>query len=91
MNPINSAQAGTFESSDILILIEPVEEKSGRKIDVESDVNFQYGKDIRNEINKMLDKFKIEDIHLVVKDKGALSVTIAARLETAILRSYEEK
>lgn len=87
MNPKFSAQAGTFESSDILVLIEPVDNGTGRKIELESAVMFQYGNEIKENITMILDKFEIEDIHLVVKDKGALSVTIAARVETAIRRS----
>ena len=86
MKPKFTAQSGTFESSDILVLVEPAEENTGRKIELESTVMFQYGNDIRAEIDKQLDLFEIEDIHIVVKDKGALSATISARVETAILR-----
>lgn len=82
-----NAQAGTFESSDILVLVEPVETGRGRKIDLESIVMLQYGDDIRAEIDKVLDKYEIKDIHLIAKDKGALNATIAARVETAIRRA----
>lgn len=82
-----NAQAGTFESSDILVLVEPAEKGTGRRIDLESIVMLQYGEDIRTEINKVLDNYKVEDIHMVAKDKGALNATIAARVETAIRRA----
>jgi len=79
------AQAGTFESSDILIMVEPAE--NGREIDIDSSVLIQYKDLLLGEINTVLDKYEISNIHLIAKDKGALSCTIAARTETAILRS----
>ncbi|MCP4158340.1 MAG: citrate lyase acyl carrier protein [bacterium] len=79
-----TAQAGTFESSDILILVQPGE--NGREIELDSTVLVQYEKSIKQEINSVLDKFEVSDIHLIAKDKGALNGTIAARVETAVLR-----
>jgi len=87
MKPKFKAQAGTFESSDILILIEPTETDSERIIELDSSVKFQFGNDIRKEIEKQLDKYEIHGVRLIAKDKGALSATIAARVETAIKRS----
>jgi len=87
MKPIVAAQAGTFESSDIIILIEPQPEKSGRTIEIESPVMFQYGESIRSVIDDMLNQFQIADVHIIAKDKGALELVIRARLETAIHRS----
>ncbi len=87
MKPIIAAQAGTFESSDIIILIEPLPENSGRKIEVESPVMFQYGESIKAVIDDMLNQFQIADVHIIAKDKGALELVIRARLETAIHRS----
>ncbi len=84
----HSAQAGTLESSDIMILIEPVKENSGRKIELSSPVVSQYGDSIKEEINKVLDKYEISDIHLIAKDKGALTPTISARVETAVKRAF---
>lgn len=84
-----SAQAGTLESSDIMILIEPAEKSTGRNIELDSPVMLQYGKSIREEINKVLDKYNIEDVHVIAKDKGALSSTIAARVETAVKRAAQ--
>mgnify|MGYP001554135245 CR=1 FL=1 len=91
MKLLKSAQAGTFESSDIMILIEPVQENKGRILDVFSTVEIQYGEDIKKVINSVLDEFKIKDIHLIAKDKGALNPTIKARVETAILRAMNQQ
>lgn len=85
------AQAGTFESSDIMILIEPLKNNEGRKLEISSSVMLQYGDELTELINKTLDKYKIENVHLVAKDKGALEPTIIARLETAITRALNQQ
>ncbi|MBI9059211.1 MAG: citrate lyase acyl carrier protein [Labilibaculum sp.] len=87
MTPKLKAQAGTFESSDIMILIEPVEKDSGRKVDISSTVMLQFEEDIKKTISDVLDELQIKDLHLIAKDKGALTQTIKARVETAIKRS----
>ncbi|PKQ60928.1 citrate lyase acyl carrier protein [Labilibaculum filiforme] len=87
MTPKFKAQAGTFESSDIMILIEPLEKDSGRKVDISSTVMLQFEADIKATINKVLDTLQVKDLHLIAKDKGALTQTIEARVETAVKRS----
>jgi citrate lyase subunit gamma (acyl carrier protein) len=85
------AQAGSFESSDMLVLIEPAEKGAGRIIELKSPVMLQFGNDIKAEINQVLDKYDIKDVRLICNDKGALSPTISARIETAILRAVNDK
>jgi len=87
MTPKFKAQAGTFESSDIMILIEPVDKDSGREVDISSTVMLQFKEDIKKTIVQVLDKLDVHDLHLIAKDKGALTPTIKARVETAIKRS----
>ena len=87
MTPKFKAQAGTFESSDIMVLIEPVDEGTGRQVDLSSTVMLQFEEDIKATINQVLDEMKIGHVHLIAKDKGALNPTIKARVETAIKRS----
>jgi citrate lyase subunit gamma (acyl carrier protein) len=89
MNPIKAAQAGTFESSDVIFLIEPLPENTGRKIELYSTVLHQYGESFNKIVIEMLDQFNMTDIHLIARDKGALEPTIKARLETAIRRSLD--
>jgi len=89
MKPKTASQAGTFESSDVIFLIEPLPENSGRKIELYSTVLHQYGESFNKIVVEMLDQFQITDIHLIAKDKGALEPTIKARLETAIRRSLD--
>lgn len=89
MKLIRSAQVGTFESSDIMILIEPTPKGSGREIELNSIVMLQYGDSIKKTINEILDKFDVTDIKMVANDKGALMPTIRARVETAIKRALD--
>lgn len=91
MKPKIAAQSGTFESSDVIVLIEPLPNKSGRKIEISSTVMQQFGASFRQIVTDMLDQYEMTDIHLIAKDKGALEPTIKARLETAIKRSIGER
>jgi len=91
MNKLNQAQAGSFESSDVMILVEGVPEKTGRNIELSSTVMLQFGERIRQIISEMLDEYGINDIHLIAKDKGALEITIKARLETALKRALNQQ
>lgn len=83
----NSAQAGTFESSDILVMIEPVDKGSGITIDLSSSVYMHYADSIKATITKVLSSFGITDVRIIAKDKGALDAIIEARVETALKRA----
>lgn len=91
MTPKIAAQSGTFESSDVIFLIEPMPDGSGRNIELSSTVMQQFGASFRKIVDEMLDQYDITDIHLIAKDKGALEPTIRARLETAIKRSFGQQ
>jgi len=91
MKPITPAQSGTFESSDVIVLIEPMPKNSGRKIELSSTVMLQYGDSFSQIVTEMLDLYELTDLHLIAKDKGALEPTIKARLETAIKRSLGQQ
>ncbi|MCU4164932.1 citrate lyase acyl carrier protein [Carboxylicivirga caseinilyticus] len=81
------AQAGSFESSDVLIMVEPQPQGVGRKIELESIVMQQFGDDLLLQIHRDLDAYGIKDIRVIINDKGALPPTLSARLETALKRS----
>ena len=89
MQPKVPAQAGTLESSDALVLVEPVAAGSGRQIELESNVLLQYGSRIRQQVTTTLDRLSVADVRILVKDKGALDATVQARVETAIRRSRQ--
>ena len=80
-----AAKAGTMESSDVYVMVQP-NENNGIIIELESIVKKQFGKQIKEIIQETLGELKVKNIHLVAKDRGALDYTIKARVETAIRR-----
>jgi citrate lyase subunit gamma (acyl carrier protein) len=86
-----TAQAGSLESCDVLVVVNPLENGEGRKIELESTVMAEFGKSIIKDIEAVLDKFSLKDVELIVNDRGALTPTIKARVEVAILRSGSDK
>ena len=91
MKPKIAAQSGTFESSDVIFLIEPLPDNSGRKLEISSTVMQQFGASFNRIVEDMLNQYDMTDLHLIAKDKGALEPTIKARLETAIRRSLNQQ
>lgn len=87
--PKVSAQAGTLESSDVLVMVEPAEPGSGPRIELDSKVMMQYGERITQQVLRILGQLYISDVRLIIKDKGALDATIWARVETALRRSLQ--
>ena len=81
--------AGTVESSDILISLEP-KENGGIQIDLTSSVKKQYGEEIRQVITDTLTELGITDVFVTAVDKGALDCAIRARVKTAAYRGSEE-
>ncbi|MFW5889597.1 MAG: citrate lyase acyl carrier protein [Halanaerobiales bacterium] len=79
------AKSGSLVSCDVLVTIKP--NKSGRKVILESDVKEQFGEDIKETVNKVLDEFKVENLIIRIQDKGALDFVIRSRVETAIKRA----
>jgi citrate lyase subunit gamma (acyl carrier protein) len=78
------ATAGTMQSSDLMVVVEPCETL---RIDVESTVKKQYEHLIRAQINATLEQLEVSTGHIKVSDRGALDYAIAARVETAIRRA----
>lgn len=78
--------AGTLESSDINIIIEPSDEK-GIKIDLQSAVLKQFGRQIKNLIEETLKNEGVESANVMAIDKGAIDFVIKARTLTALNRA----
>ena len=91
MKILQTAQAGSLESQDILITIKKGKAGSGIDIDLESPSTVQYGRKIREEIESVVKKYAIEDIAIQAIDKGALGFTIKARTETALIRAIQKE
>lgn len=81
----NNAMAGTLESSDALVTVEPGD--SGIELEITSSVMNQYGRQIRATVLNTLDRLGVTSGHVTVVDKGALDCTIKARVECAVFRS----
>jgi citrate lyase subunit gamma (acyl carrier protein) len=86
MKLTNNSIAGTLESSDIQIMIEPREE-AGIEIEVKSSVEKQFGKQIRKVIRETLEALSVENARVIATDKGALDCTIKARVQCAAYRA----
>ena len=82
------ASAGTMESSDAYVEIEPAQ---GLEIALESVVGQQFGDAIRQVIREVLSDNGVENAKLRVVDRGALECVIRARVETAIVRGGNEE
>lgn len=79
------AMAGTLESSDAQIVVEPGED--GIELSIESSVIHQYGKQIRKVVLETLERLDVKNGRVLVVDKGALDCTLKARVECAVFRS----
>ena len=78
------AFAGTMESSDAYVEVEPCDE--GIQVEVESVVKEQFGEDIKRAIQDVLQEQNIDNATVRINDRGALECVIRARVETAVLR-----
>ena len=87
MEILKSAAAGTLESSDCMVTVEPGE---GISLDLSSSVMNQYGRQIKATVLETLDRLQVESGHITVVDKGALDCTIKARIEGAVFRSVDQ-
>lgn len=83
----NKATAGTLESSDIYVLVEPND--SGIELELESIVYNQFGEEIEKTVREVLKDFDVSNIKIQLKDRGAVECAIRARVETALKRAQE--
>jgi citrate lyase subunit gamma (acyl carrier protein) len=78
------AQAGTIQSSDLMVFVEPAE---GLVVEIDSTVKRQFEHLIRGKIDEVLRAHGVTAGRVRVSDRGALDYAIQARLETALLRA----
>ncbi|AZK44413.1 MULTISPECIES: citrate lyase acyl carrier protein [Erysipelothrix] len=83
----HSAIAGTLESSDVQVMVEP--STDGVSVELNSSVIKQYGAQILETVHEVLDTLEVKDAKIVVQDQGALDCTIKARVQTAVLRASD--
>ena len=80
-----AAMAGTLESSDAQVTVEPG--TGALELSIESNVIHQFGRQIRRTVLDTLTRLDVTDARITVVDKGALDCTPKARVECAVYRS----
>ena len=78
------ASAGTMESSDVYVEIEPAD--GGIQLQLESVVMNQFGDSIERSVREVLQEMSVENANVRIIDRGALDCVLRARVETAVLR-----
>ena len=87
MEIVRSASAGTMESSDAYVEIEPANDLT---IQLESVVKAQFGEEILGVVREVLGQCGVSKANVRVIDRGALDCVIRARVETAVIRGKGE-
>jgi citrate lyase subunit gamma (acyl carrier protein) len=78
-----------MESSDIMVTLSPNEGK-GIEVELNSPVEKQFGREMREVIRKTLEGLGVGDAKVTAVDKGALNCVIRARVKTAVYRASGE-
>lgn len=85
---IKRSVAGTMESSDAYVELEPG--ANGIELEIDSVVMQQFGDQIRSVVEEVLREQGVANAKLKLIDRGALDCVIRARVETAIVRAKGE-
>ena len=85
MESLKPAIAGTLESSDAQVTVEPGER--GIELTLTSSVMNPYGRQIKATVLETLERLEVKNARVIVVDKGALDCTLKARVECAVFRS----
>ena len=80
------AQAGTMQSSDLMVALEPADTLV---VEIESTVKQQFDHLIRAVVDQVLARHGVTAGRVRLTDRGALDYAIQARLETALARAAE--
>lgn len=82
-----TAMAGTLESSDVMVTVEPGQ--SGIQLSLTSPVIQQFGRAIKRTVLDTMARLGVENARVTVADQGALDCTLKARLECAVYRAND--
>lgn len=82
----HNAIAGTLESSNAQVMVEPADELT---ITIRSEVEAQYGDQILATAEEVLSNLEVDKGSFVIQDQGALDCTLRARIQTAIFRAAD--
>ncbi|HHU17139.1 MAG TPA: citrate lyase acyl carrier protein [Clostridiales bacterium] len=83
-------RAGTVESNDISIVIEPSDKKD-IEVELQSAVLKQFGRHIKALIIDTLQSKGVKSAYVKAVDKGAIDCVIKARTLTALYRAAESE
>lgn len=86
MEIIQRGIAGSVESNDVKIIIEP-SDIPGIDIELQSVVIKQFGNQIRQVVEETILSKGIENAKVYVMDKGAIDFVIKSRTEAALSRA----
>lgn len=86
MTIVKKGQAGTMQSSDLMVFVEPADELS---VEIESTVKKQFEHLIRAKLEQVLANYGVTAGRISISDRGALDYAIEARLEAALQRAME--
>lgn len=87
MRTINKkATAGSLDSSDVLVIVEPNNEK-GIKLSITSPFLRQFGETMKKVAFETLKQLHVDQCVLIIQDQGAINAALKARIITAINRS----
>lgn len=83
MRILRKNQAGTMQSSDLIVFVEPADTL---EVEIESTVQQQFGHLIRERVDHVLRRLHLERGRITISDRGALDYAIEARVEAAVRR-----
>lgn len=86
MTITTKSTAGTMQSSDVVVTVEPAETLD---IQIESTVKQQFEHLIRAQVERTLARHGVTRGLVRVSDRGALDYAIDARVEAALRRAAE--
>ena len=84
MKIVKKGQAGTMQSSDLMVTVEPADTLT---IEIQSTVKKQFEHLIRARLEQVLGTLGVASGKISVSDRGALDYAIEARLEAALNRA----
>ncbi|ACX82255.1 citrate lyase acyl carrier protein [Aggregatibacter actinomycetemcomitans] len=87
MKITKAAVAGTLESSDAQVRIQPFDSLD---IEINSSVAKQFGEQIDATVRAVLNKLNVTAAQVIIEDKGALDCVLQARVKAAVLRATDE-
>ena len=86
MEITRKATAGTMQSSDLLVQVEPSDRL---EVVIESTVKKQFAHLIRARVDEVVARHAVTGGLITITDRGALDYAIEARVETALRRASE--